>query len=149
MTLFFPVCEASEGNLAQFTSSVRNIAWRLELPSTQLISWLKSHFPMQRWCNVLSLLISQGRSTVEEGQEDMLTGSLLETISSAGSIVRPTPRLAECAASRGDGGLGWWGWAEVCIDSCNGGKFEQRTQSRWMIACCVRHCCSLAPRCSF
>ncbi|KAK5610155.1 hypothetical protein CRENBAI_010654 [Crenichthys baileyi] len=37
--LICPMCEASEGNLACFTSSVRNIALRLKLPSTQLISW--------------------------------------------------------------------------------------------------------------
>lgn len=36
--LICPTCEASEGNLAHFTSSTRNIARRLELPSTQLIS---------------------------------------------------------------------------------------------------------------
>lgn len=81
---------------------------------------------MRRWCNVLSSVISQGRSVVEEGQADMLTGSLLETITSAGSIVHPTPRLAEYAASREDGGGGGGGRLEVCIDSCNGGKFEQR-----------------------
>lgn len=32
------LCEASEGNMAQFTSLVGNIAWRLELPSPQLVS---------------------------------------------------------------------------------------------------------------
>lgn len=127
---------ASEGNLSQFTSSVRNIARRLELPSTQLISQWKSHFPMWRWCNVLSLVISQDYFTAEEGRTDMLTASLLETIISAGSIVHPTPRLAVRYLYR------VWGIVVcVCVGawSCNQGKFKQRTQSRWMIACCVRH----------
>ena len=131
--LICPLCQASEGNMAHFTSLVKNTAWGFELPSHQLISQWKSHFPMWWWCNVLSLVISQGYSTVEEGPTDMLTASLLETIISTGSIVRPTPRLADCAAFTGSGGLG------VSVDSCNQGKSEQHRQSRWMIACCVRY----------
>lgn len=34
--------------------------WRLKLPSPQLISLRKSHFPIPGWCNVLSSVISQG-----------------------------------------------------------------------------------------
>lgn len=52
---------------------------------------------------------------MEEGSTDMLTASLLETIISAGSIVHPTPWLADCTAigeERGGGGGG------VCVDSC-------------------------------
>lgn len=131
--LICPLREASEGNMAHFTSLVKNTAWRFELPSHQLISQWKSHFPMWRWYNVLSLVMSQGHSTVEEGPIDMLTASLLETIISTGSIVRPTPRLADCTAFTGCGGLG------VSVDSCNQGKSEQHRQSRWMIACCVRY----------
>lgn len=36
--LVCPLCEASEGNMARFTSLVGSIAWRLELPSPQLVS---------------------------------------------------------------------------------------------------------------
>lgn len=125
--------------MAHFTSLVGNIAQWLELPSPQLVSQWKSHFPMRWWCNVLSLVISQGPFTVEEGRADMLTASLLETIISAGSIVRPTPWLAECTHCLYGWGVGGGG---MC-GQLHQGKSEQHTQPRWMIACCVRHS---APR---
>lgn len=120
--------------MAHFTSSVRNVAWRLELPSPQLVSRWKSHFPIRWWCNVLSLLISQGPSTVEEGSADMLTASLLETIISAGSIVRPTSTAGRVhCLYKGLGGGG------LCGQLHQGKSEQQHTQPRWMIACCVRH----------
>lgn len=67
-----PLREASEGNGSLYILGGGNIAWRLELPSPQLVSQWKSHFPIRWWCNVLSLVISQGPSTVEEGSGDML-----------------------------------------------------------------------------
>jgi len=81
-------------------------------------------------------VISQAPSTIEEGSVDMLTASLLETIISAGSIVRPTPRLAECTASIG--GLGWMELVGVMCGQLQQGKSKQHSQPRRMIACCVR-----------
>lgn len=125
--------------MAHFTFLVWNIAWRLELPSPQLVSQWKSHFPIRWWCNVLSLVITQGPSTAEEGRTDMLTASLLETIISAGSIVRPSPWLAECTASiRGVGGKGWrvlGGRGGLCVDSCTkASPSSTRSQGEWSYA---------------
>ena len=86
-------------------------------------------------------------STVEEGSADMLTTSLLETLISAGSIVRPTPRLAECAASTrgvvGGGGGGYvWTAAPRQVRAAHAAKVNDRMLRQTLSS-------SLALRCSF
>lgn len=67
---------------------------------------------MQQWCICAELgdispppPFSPSLPHIQLRRGDMLTGFLLETIISAGSIVRPALWLAECTASVG--GLGW------------------------------------------
>lgn len=131
--------------MAHFTSSARNIAWRLELPSPQLVSRWKSHFPIRWWCNVLSLVISQGPSTVEEGSADMLTASLLETIISAGSIVRPTSTAGRVHCLYRGLGCGGWGfvrtaaprqvWAAAHAAKVNDRMLRQTLRSSLVLRC--------------
>lgn len=81
----------------------------------------------------------------------MLTASLLETIISAGSIVRPTPRLAECTASIG-GNRGWreggvcggyaWTAAPRQVGAAHAAKVNDRMLRQTLGS-------SHVPRCSF
>lgn len=75
----------------------------------------------------------------------MLTASLLETIISAGSIVRPTPRLEECAASASigvEGGGCAWTAAPRQVRATRAVKVNDRMLRQTL-------CSSLALKCSF
>lgn len=123
--------------MAHFTSLVENIALRLELPSPQLVSQWKSCFPMQWWCNVLSLVISQGPFHVGGGERRHAYCLPFRNhhFSRIDSTSHSMAGRVHC--------LWWWGGVgggEGCVcGQLHQDKSEQHSQSRWMITCCVRH----------
>lgn len=93
MTLFVHCAGVPEGNMAHFTSLAGNIAW-LDLNYLPLSSSPCENpiFPCGDGAMCWARWYLRAPPVWRRGSTDTLTASLSETISAAGSIVRPTPR---------------------------------------------------------
>lgn len=112
MTLFVH-CVRRLKVTAHFTSLVggeHSLATRITFPSARLPVKIPFSHTVMVQCAELGDI--SGPLHGGGGERRHAYASLLETIISARSIVRPTAWLAECAASIGGPGLG------VCVDSC-------------------------------
>lgn len=120
--------------MAQLTSLRGNIAWWLELP------WLPVKIPFLHAVMVQCAELGDisGANHSGGGECRYAYAFPLETIISAGSIVRPSPGLAKCTTS-----IGGWGYVWTAA--------PRQVRVAEVNDCMLRQtlCSSLALRCSF